>query len=136
MFLDKNGLLLTADRRSRNDPRGGAKPHRHSQEFTRPHGGWRITRIYSQLTMFVARDCARFALLHYQTPPHRRGRLGGGGKDSAIKKLGRPLDLGREYSPLGAVTVFILSHPHLNLPPSMGKTYKALSLSFPLTGKD
>lgn len=31
-----------------------------------------------------------------------------------FKKLGRPLDLGREYSPLGAVTVFILSHPHIN----------------------
>ncbi len=54
-----------------------------------------------------------------------------------FKKLGRPLDLGREYSPLGAVTVFILSHPHLNLPPSMGKTYKALYLSSrPVKGED
>ena len=46
LFPDKNGLLLTAKRRSRNDPRGGAEPAR------------TFLSRYSPLTAFEARDCA------------------------------------------------------------------------------
>ena len=46
------GSPASGFRRASHGAKFAAEPH--------PRGGWRVARIYSQLTLFVARNCVRF----------------------------------------------------------------------------